>query len=126
MAVATGGGGETAVELSEPVLLLKYENAPFVSFSYENNKVDEDTQTYGWTYDGGCFEDGAISNWMPAKPGVDYSFDKLDFEIRESNPSLAYMLGYSWRKVFMYLAFIALFAAIIAFILYIFQTVKAR
>ena len=45
MAVATGGGGETAVELSEPVLLLKYENAPFVSFSYENNKVDEDTQT---------------------------------------------------------------------------------
>ena len=63
---------------------------------------------------------------MPAKPGVDYSFDKLDFEIRESNPSLAYMVGYSWRKIFLYMSFIALFAAIFAFFLYIYQTYKFK
>ena len=63
---------------------------------------------------------------MPAKPGVDYSFDKLDFEIRESNPSLLYVTGFTWKRVFQYLAGIALFAAILAFILYIYQTVKAR
>lgn len=63
---------------------------------------------------------------MPAKPGTEYSFDKLDFEIRENNPHLKDKLGFSWAVMFRYLAGIAVFAAVLALILYIYQTVKAR
>ena len=45
--------------------------------------VDEESATYGWSYAGGCFEEGRIANYMPAVPGQDYTFDKLDFEVRE-------------------------------------------
>ena len=45
-----------------------------VAVSY---KVDEETATYGWKYEGGCFENGKISNFMPAVPGTDYNFDKV-------------------------------------------------
>ena len=52
-------------------------------------KVDEETATYGWSLAGGCFEGGRVSNYMWAKPGTDYTFDHLDFEVREYNPSIA-------------------------------------
>ena len=83
-------------------------------------EIDEETSTYGWVYDGGCFENGAISNWMPAKPGTEYSFDKLDFEIRESNPSLAMQLGFTWTKAFRVLAGISLIAAALALLVFIY------
>lgn len=50
-------------------------------------KIDEETATYGWTYQGGCFEDGRIANYKTATPGEEYSFDKLDIEVREFDAS---------------------------------------
>ena len=63
---------------------------------------------------------------MPAKPGVEYSLDKLDFEIREINPSFASSIGFTWANVLRFLAAISLVAAVLALILYIYQTIKAR
>ena len=87
-------------------------------------EIDDETSTYGWKYDGGCFEDGQISNWMPAKPGTEYSFDKLDFEIRERNESLATSLGITWMRTFKMLAWISLAVALFALLLYIYQAVR--
>ena len=89
-------------------------------------EINEETSSYGWTYDGGCFEDGKISNWMPAKPGTEYSFDKLDFEIRENNMHIAERVGFTWTRMFRYLAGAAIFGAVIALILYIYQSIRAR
>ena len=50
--------------------------------------IKEETATYGWSYVGGCFEDGRISNFKTAVPGTEYKFDKLDFEIREHLPTI--------------------------------------
>ena len=63
---------------------------------------------------------------MPAKPGVDYSFDKLDFEIRETIPSLSYRMSTTWKTFMQYMAVLSFFAALLAFILYIYQTIKVR
>lgn len=48
-------------------------------------KVNEETATYGWAFESGCFEDGRIANYVAAVPGREYNFDKLDFEVREYN-----------------------------------------
>lgn len=79
-------------------------------------KVDEETATYGWSFEKGCFEDGRIVNYMPAKPGTDYNFDKLDFEVREYNAGLAESLGsiFSLTGFFGLLSLLCLLGAIIA------------
>lgn len=58
-------------------------------------QVNEESASYGWAFAGGCFEDGRIANYKWAVPGTDYSFDKLDFEVREYNASIAESIG-SW------------------------------
>ena len=76
-------------------------------------KIDEETASYGWTYQGGCFEDGRKVNYMTAKPGTDYFFDKLDFEVREftdvENDS-----AFSLTNVFYMLSILCLVGAVIA------------
>ena len=91
-------------------------------------KVDEETATYGWSYEGGCFEDGRIANYMPAVPGHDYNFDKLDFEVREYNPSIAEKVGsvFSLSGIFGFLAILCLLGAVVAGGLLVYQTYKAR
>jgi len=58
-------------------------------------RVNEESATYGWAFAGGCFENGRIANYKWAVPGTDYSFDKLDFEVREYSQSIAENVG-SW------------------------------
>ena len=90
--------------------------------------VNEETATYGWSYTGGCFEDGRIVNYKPAVPRSDYSFDKLDFEIREYNPSLAESLGsiFSLSGLFGLLSTICIIGAIVAAAILIVKTVQAK
>ena len=79
-------------------------------------KVNEETATYGWSYEGGCFEDGRIANYKTAIPGTDYSFDKLDIEVREYDAGIAERLGsfFSLSGLFGLLATLSLLGAIVA------------
>jgi len=79
-------------------------------------KVNEETATYGWSYKGGCFEDGRIANYIAAVPGHEYSFDKLDFEVREYDAGLAERLGsvFSLSGIFGLLAVVCLIGALVA------------
>ena len=81
--------------------------------------VNEETATYGWSYAGGCFEDGRIANYKPALPGQDYVFDKLDFEVREYVPDLAEKLGsiFSLSGLFSLLSIICIIGAIVCAII---------
>ena len=90
--------------------------------------MNEETATYGWEYAGGCFEDGRIVNYKAAVPGTDYSFDKLDFEIREFNPSLADQLGsiFSLSGLFGILSTICILGAIVAAAILVFKHVQQR
>lgn len=88
-------------------------------------KVDEETSSYGWSYHGGCFEDGRIANYMSAKPGNDYTFDKLDFEVREySNVELDSM--FSFTNLFWILSILCLIGAMVAGGVLIYQFVEGR
>lgn len=91
-------------------------------------KVNEESATYGWSYESGCFEDGRMANYVPAVPGRDYNFDKLDFEVREYDPSIAERMGsfFSLTGLFAFLAAICLIGALIAGGLFVYQTTKAR
>ena len=82
-----------------------------VAVSY---KVDEETATYGWKYEGGCFENGKISNFMPAVPGTDYNFDKLDFEVREILNEDDRQSSFSLSGLFKFLSVVCLIGAIAA------------
>ena len=82
-----------------------------VAVSY---KVDEETATYGWKYEGGCFENGKISNFMPAVPGTDYNFDKLDFEIREILNEDDRQSSFSLSGLFKFLSVVCLIGALAA------------
>lgn len=79
-------------------------------------KVNEETATYGWSYEGGCFEDGRIANYKAAVPGTEYSFDKLDLEVREYDAGIAERLGsiFSLSGLFGLLATLCLLGAIVA------------
>ena len=79
-------------------------------------KVNEETATYGWSYQGGCFEDGRIANYKTAIPGTEYSFDKLDLEVREYDAGIAERLGslFSLTGLFGLLATLCLLGAIVA------------
>ena len=85
--------------------------------------VNEESATYGWSYAGGCFEDGRIANYMPAVPGQDYTFDHLDFEVREYRASLAEQVGsvFSLSGLFGLLATLCILGAIIAAIVVVYQ-----
>ena len=76
-------------------------------------KVDEETASYGWSYQGGCFEEGRIVNYKTASPGTDYNFDKLDFEVREyledSDESIFTLTNILW-----FLSMLCLVGALIA------------
>ena len=65
-----------------------------------------------------------MSNYMWAKPGTDYTFDHLDFEVREYNPSIAEQLGsvFSLYGIFHLLFLLSIFGAIVAAIVLIVQT----
>ena len=91
-------------------------------------KVDEETATYGWSYAGGCFEDGRIANYVSATPGRDYNFDKLDFEVREYNPGLLESAGswFSLSGLFSLLALLCLVGAIVAGVVLAIQFNKGR
>jgi hypothetical protein len=91
-------------------------------------KVNEETATYGWSYKGGCFEDGRIANYMNAVPGHEYSFDKLDFEVREYDAGIAERLGsiFSLSGIFGFLALICLIGALVAGGVLVYQFVQAR
>jgi hypothetical protein len=90
--------------------------------------VNEESATYGWSYTGGCFEDGRIVNYKPAVPGTDYAFDKLDFEIREYNSGLAGSLGsiFSLSGLFGLLSTICILGAIVAAGILIFKHFKEK
>lgn len=79
-------------------------------------KVNEETASYGWSFEGGCFEDGRIANYVPAVPGRDYNFDKLDFEVREYNASIAERVGsfFSLSGIFGFLSVVCLIGALAA------------
>ena len=79
-------------------------------------KVNQETATYGWSYVGGCFEDGRIANYVSAVPGRDYSFDHLDFEVREYNPGLLESAGsiFSLSGIFGVLSVLCLIGAFVA------------
>ena len=91
-------------------------------------KINEETATYGWSYAGGCFEDGRIANYVSATPGRDYSFDKLDFEVREYSPSLLENASsiFSLSGIFGLLAVLCLIGAFIAGAFAVYQVVKAK
>lgn len=91
-------------------------------------KVSEETASYGWDFEGGCFEDGQIANYVQAVPGRDYNFDKLDFEVREYNPGVAEKVGsfFSFSGLFNLLALLCLIGAIVAGGIFVYQTMKAR
>ena len=61
---------------------------------------------------------------MWAKPGTDYTFDHLDFEVREYNPSIAEQLGsvFSLYGICHLLFLLSIFGAIVAAIVLIVQT----
>ena len=65
-----------------------------------------------------------MSNYMWAKPGTDYTFDHLDFEVREYNPSIAEQLGsvFSLYGICHLLFLLSIFGAIVAAIVLIVQT----
>jgi len=90
--------------------------------------VNEESATYGWSYAGGCFEEGRIANYMPAVPGTDYTFDKLDFEVREYNASIAEKLGswFSLSGLFGLLSTICILGAIIASVFVVYSHFKQR
>ena len=90
--------------------------------------VNEESATYGWSYAGGCFEDGRIANYMPAVPGQDYTFDHLDFEVREYRASMAEELGswFSLSGLFGLLSTLAILGAIIAAIVVVYNQYKQR
>ena len=87
--------------------------------------LDEETASYGWSYKGGCFEEGRIANYMPAVPGQEYTFDKLDFEVREVNPGMAESLGFSLAGLFGLLATLSILGAIVAAAIVAYKHVKA-
>jgi len=89
--------------------------------------VDEETASYGWSYAGGCFEDGRIANYMPAVPGTDYSFDKLDFEVREYSATMADSIGsvFSLSGLFGLLSTLSILGAIVASAMVVYSHVKA-
>jgi len=88
-------------------------------------KIDEETATYGWSYEGGCFEDGRIVNYMEARPGTDYNFDKLDFEVREYIPDSA-TSWFTLSGFFGFLAFLCIIGAFVAAGVLIYQFYKNK
>lgn len=90
--------------------------------------VDEESASYGWSYAGGCFEDGRIANYMPAIPGQDYTFDKLDFEVREYSEDMAESIGsmFSLSGFFGLLASLAILGAIVVSAIVVYKHVKAN
>ena len=90
--------------------------------------VDEESATYGWSYAGGCFEDGRIANYMPAVPGQDYTFDKLDFEVREYSESMAESIGswFSLSGLFGLLSTLSILGAIVAAAYVVYQRVNRK
>ena len=91
-------------------------------------KVNEETASYGWSYEGGCFEDGRIANYNAAVPGTVYNFDKLDFEVRETSASLAEKVGniFSMSGLFGWLALVFLVGAFISGVVFAYQAFKKR
>ena len=62
---------------------------------------------------------------MAAKPGTDYNFDKLDFEVREFT-SIELESMFSLTNLFWILSLLCLLGAIIAAGILIYQAVKSR
>ena len=91
-------------------------------------KIDAETATYGWAYEGGCFEDGRISNYKDAVPGTEYNFDKLDFEVREYDVSIGERLSsiFSLSGLFGLLASLCIIGAIVAAIVVIVRFAQQR
>ena len=90
--------------------------------------VNEESATYGWSYAGGCFEEGRIANYMPAIPGQDYTFDHLDFEVREYSAGMAESIGsvFSLSGLFGLLSTIAILGAIVAAVVVVYKQYKER
>lgn len=45
--------------------------------------VNVETASYDWEFVGGCFPDNQIVSYIQAKPGQEYTFDKMPMEVRE-------------------------------------------
>ena len=90
--------------------------------------VDTHSATYGWSIQGGCFENGRIANYKMAHPGTNYSFDKLDFEVREYSPTLAEAIGsiFALTRIFRLLSTLCLIGAIVAAAILLYQYIKNR
>lgn len=86
-------------------------------------KVDEETASYGWSYQGGCFEDGRIANYKAASPGTEYIFDKLDFEVREFTEGSGESM-FSLTNILFFLSMLCLLGAIISLAFVIYKSVK--
>ena len=65
---------------------------------------------------------------MPAVPGTEYTFDKLDFEVREYSPSLAAEIGswFSLSGLFGFLSLIAIIGAIAAALFVVYKQYMAK
>lgn len=128
---------KTADECDSNAIFVKSANVGGTCFLYEvmesicvsvQFQVNEESASYGWAFAGGCFEDGRISNYKWAVPGTEYSFDKLDFEVREYNASIAESIGslFSLTGLFGLLSALCILGAIILAAIVVYQHFKSK
>lgn len=77
--------------------------------------VSVETASYDWEFLGGCYPDNESVNYVAAKPGTEYTFDKIPIEVREYKKSWAEALksSFSLSSVFFFLSVLCLLGAVV-------------